>query len=202
MAEVEVTRHHKSLVEFMNKKVIQIVSSVVIVAIIIFAYFKMDGTGNNSQSYFAFSTSSPSSFDSNNSGSFSGSQSYTNNQYGFSVNIPKGTEAKSFEEGEGDTILIQSHDTKSFSMQIHISPFDEDVSLTAARIHKDVPDLKMQELIEIDTGGVATVAFFSTDGGTKYREIWFVYTGNLYQIIAPANQDDATGKVMESWVWK
>lgn len=124
---------------------------------------------------------------------------YTNDTYKFSLNMPDMT-VTSFDEGEGKTILI--HSTKNnFSMQIYVSTFDEDLNITIARIKKDVPDLQMQEPIEIKTDGVSTVAFFTTDGGTKYRQIWFVHNGYLYQILAPADQDDTTAKVMESWKW-
>ena len=124
---------------------------------------------------------------------------YTNDAYGFSLTLPAGMTATNFNEGEGTTILVSNG---TFQMQIFVSQFDEDISLTIARIKKDVPDIKMIEPIEIKTGGVATVAFYSNDNGEKNREIWFVRGGYLYQVLAKASDDNTTGTVMEGWKWK
>ena len=128
---------------------------------------------------------------------------YTNPAYGFTLSVPPPLKVSELVEDEGETILIEGeiNGVKDFSMQIYISSFDEDVSLTASRINADIPDLKMIEPIEIKTDGVGTVAFFSDETGVRYREIWFVRGFFLYQVLAEAKNDDTTGKIMESWEW-
>jgi len=127
-----------------------------------------------------------------------GAKIYKDPSFGFSVRIPTSAKVTSFQEGEGQNILIQD---ASYQMQIYVSGFDENIALTAARIKKDIPDIKMENPMEIETGGVATVAFVSNDRGAPYREIWFVNKGNLYQVLAPADQDPMTATIMQSWVW-
>lgn len=126
---------------------------------------------------------------------------YTNKTYNFSLHLPDGANANQFREGEGEVVLIQSNANAQFSMQIYITAFDENTSLTTARIRADIPDIKMDEPIEIKTDSIPTVAFFSNDGDTKYREIWFVRNGFLFQVLALASTDTMTAKVMESWKW-
>lgn len=128
---------------------------------------------------------------------------YTNKTYGFNMKVPSTLRATGFEEGGGNNVLIRGDYAgfKNFSMQVYISPFDEDISLDIARIKKDIPDMKMIDPIQIKTDGAPTVAFFSEDGGIKYRQIWFVHDYNLYQIITKAEQDDLTAKIMDTWKW-
>ncbi len=86
-------------------------------------------------------------------------------------------------------------------MQIQITPLDEDITLTLERVLQDLPDLKMEEGIEIETDEVATVAFYSSEGTDRFREIWFVHNFQLYQILAKAAQDQITSDIMNTWKW-
>lgn len=128
---------------------------------------------------------------------------YVNKTYSFSLKVPPPLRATGFEEGGGNNVLIRGDigGVKDFSLQLYISPFDEDISLDVARIKKDIPDMKMIDPIEIKTDGASTVAFFSEDSGNRYREIWFVHNFNLYQIITDAKHDDLTAKIMDTWKW-
>ncbi len=130
---------------------------------------------------------------------------YANETYGFGMTLPVNTTAQSVMEGDGETILVQSQsggEHSADSLQISVSPFDEDISLTPARVQKDVPSLKMETPMTVKVDGVSAVAFYSRDGDVRYREVWFVHGGFLYQVLARAEADNTTGKVMESWKWK
>ena len=118
--------------------------------------------------------------------------------YGFSLVVPEGITPSQFDEFGGHTILIQNPD---YQMQIYITLFDEDISLTQERIEYDIPDMKMENSEEIKIDSVNAVSFLSDDNGQKYRQIWFVHGGYLYQILSPASADDITNELMQVWKW-
>jgi hypothetical protein len=180
----------------------QIIISLMVLLVGALLYF---GTGNNKAvdpSLYFGSTASTTEMGvksgadgTSNSGV---AKTYKDPKYNFSIRIPSNAKTTSFAEAGGDTILVQSD---KYQMQIYVSSFDENISLTIGRVKKDIPDIKMQEPMEIETGGVATVAFISNDRGAPYREIWFVNKGYLYQVLAPAGEDAMTATIMQSWVW-
>lgn len=130
---------------------------------------------------------------------------YTNTKYNFSFIPPVGFQVSAFPEGDsGDTVLLQSADGKS-GFQIFISPFDEEGPITAERIKKDIPDMVIQNPKQVafpqsapTAGQVQALAFLSRGSGLgDTKELWFVYTGNLYQIEAVASFD--LGSALETW---
>lgn len=154
------------------------------------------------------------------------SEIYNNPDHNFSLELLPGLSTNAFEEGDGDVVLIQldksymsNESYKSYSafqMQITIRPFDEETSLTAARIQKEVPEIKMQNPISVKADGTDAVSFVSCSPSSPseerrpagqerlncFRQIWFVQNHELYQIIAPSQFDNVTGKLMESWKWE
>lgn len=126
-----------------------------------------------------------------------------NTLYGFSVAVPDGLKVNSFSQDDGDFYLMQGEldNIKDFSFQIFVREYGDNVNINIAMIKKDIPDLKMIEPIEIKTDGDDTVAFYSQDDGEKYREIWIIHNGYLYQIISKASNDNITGQIMETWKW-
>lgn len=128
----------------------------------------------------------------------SGGQKYENAEYGFSINLPKEATSSEIDEYGADMVLIRDG---THQIQIYITPFDEDISLTIQRIKGDIPDLEMKDVIESKTDGTASVSFTSTYGDVEYREIWMVRQMNLYQIIAPLAEDEKTQDIIKSWKW-
>lgn len=127
-------------------------------------------------------------------------QVYTHPTYGFSIRIPKELGVGSFQETEGETVLISGKSqSKDFSMQIFVRPFNEDVTITANRIKKDVPSLQMEGPTTVVLGEVKGVAFI--DQERKTREVWVVYDRYLYQILSNPNNDQAVGQILKTWQW-
>ena len=138
------------------------------------------------------------------------STSYTNPLYNFTLTLLPGQKTTSFDEGEGDVVLVSSKTVfkgqpledglQNYEMQITITPFDEDIVLTPERIKKDIPTIKMQNPISVNVGGTPAVSFIDTADTT--RQTWFVKDKNLYQIISSPSFDNITGKLMQSWGWE
>ncbi len=130
---------------------------------------------------------------------------------GFSFSYLKDYSISSFGnyfDSAGETILLQKDagDGKTQQgLQVLITPFDEDISLTIARIKKDLPSLHVLEAREqmISNGDVSAQAVvFSSDNNLstgKSLEAWFIYRKNLYQISSPADSSDLFNKVISTW---
>jgi hypothetical protein len=132
-------------------------------------------------------------------------------KFGFSVALPEGATLTDFEEATGNSVMIKKDD---FEMQIFISDFDEDISLTAERIKGDIPDMQMYDTEEVQIGqkgdcptagscyttGVAFVSL--NEQGIKNREVWFIRDYKLYQVTSNPKHDDTVGKIFQSWKWK
>ena len=138
---------------------------------------------------------------------------YTHPDPNFSFQYPKTMNATSFEEGEGETILVQfdaSYKSNTsyqsypnLAFQIYISDFDEDITLTAERIKKDLPDTVINQPKSISVGNITATAFLSSDEslGQTY-EVWLVYNKHLYQILSYASQKDLVDKILATWSWQ
>lgn len=123
---------------------------------------------------------------------------YQNSIYGFSITLSGEMLATEFEESGGDTILIKD---STYQMQIRITPFDEDIVLTKERIKKDIPDIKMENPEAVSIDGTEGVTFTSDTDGTRYKEVWFVRGGYLYQTLSLASGDEVTNKIISGWKW-
>ncbi len=87
--------------------------------------------------------------------------------------------------------------------QITIFPFDEPGPPTEERIKKDLPGLAVLEAKSVSVAGVETLQFKSVDesvGGTF--EVWFVYSGNFYQIQTYREFSRELQEIMKSWQFK
>ena len=137
-----------------------------------------------------------------------GSKIYSDNDYSFSFKYPQDFSIGAFSDAENTkTILVQNAE-KTAGIQIYISSFGENITLTPERIKKDVPDIAMSDVKSISVGQeqrsdlptaqaglsvpalrsdlVTAVSFQSGNVSTgKSREVWFVYKSDLYQISAP-----------------
>lgn len=142
--------------------------------------------------YFSRSSNSPSSL-------LSLAKTYTNADFGFSINYPEGYAASSFADGApdpdtgepGTTILVQNASTTK-GFQIYISAFNEpDTVLTKERILKDLPDLSILNEQRVKIGGnISGLSFQSKTDAGQERDVWFVYKNHLYQVSAPQDSEN------------
>ena len=129
-----------------------------------------------------------------------GVQKYTDATYGFSFQYPQDFKVTSFPEGDGETVLIREPDGKE--LQIFVSSFDEPGPITPERIHKDIPDMDIENPKQITVsknGGVPALAFTSRDGGMMLDVVWFVGSGNLYRISAKEGSEGFIESILASW---
>jgi len=122
---------------------------------------------------------------------------YENSEFGFSLKLPEGFEIKNLEEVNGEMFLVEGGD---YQMQIFVSDFDEAIALTVERIKRDIPDLQMQDVGEIEVGGAGAVSF--TDAEQNTREIWFVRNYKLYQISSSPEESEISNTIIGSWSWQ
>lgn len=127
--------------------------------------------------------------------------SYTHPDNLFSFSYPNDFSVRTQDDGEeGETIMIERQGT---GVQIFISPFDENIALTPERIREDIPELVMNNTEVISVGGTQATAFVSTNASTETsNEIWFVYTGRLYQASAPKGSEKLMSGIIKSWRWE
>lgn len=132
----------------------------------------------------------------------SDSMAYTDTDYHFSFLYPRVYHARSFSDLEDTkTVLVEDQDIKQ-GLQVFVSPFDEDITLTTERIKKEMPDLVVLEPQNISMDGVTGVAFRSTNAlSTESSELWFVHNGNLYQVSAPVTSKDLFDAIITKWKW-
>ena len=130
-------------------------------------------------------------------------KTYSNPQYRFSFDYPSELRASAFTapDGNGDVVVVAGNKPDD-GFQILISAFDEQVNqLTAARIRKDVPDMKILQPQDVllGTEGKGIAFMDGTDASTAKRQIWFVAGSRLYQITAPAIFDGRLKEIMATW---
>ncbi len=131
---------------------------------------------------------------------------YTDASTGFSFAYPAGFTISSFGspyDASGETVLLQE-DEGSKGLQVLVTPFDESVVLTAARIHHDLPQLDMADVSTRTVGqGSRTaqaVVFKSANSSIgNSSEAWFLYEKRLYQVSAAADSSVAFSNVLDSW---
>ena len=152
-------------------------------------------------------------------------QEYSHPTYHFSFKYPDGftvstippvmSEVEPSAEGQGETVLVESADSK-VGVQIVISPYGSDVDITAEMIARDIPEMKVSDAQELLVGeGRKGLAFMSDnpafcaspepcaeEGNGKAREVWFVFGGNLYQISTYAEQDEFLKGLFGTWQFK
>src|SRR3989338_945017 len=126
-------------------------------------------------------------------------QTYTHAEIGFSFDYPEGYNIGEFSDGlDGEQQLLVQKDSVGF--QLKITPFEEDVTLTEERIEEDVPDIVINEPIQIKVGEAIALAFLSeSESLGQTREVWWVYRGYLYQITTYTEFDETMVKILETW---
>lgn len=116
----------------------------------------------------------------------------------FSFTYPKNFTVGNFDELNHKIVLVQNA-KKEHAFQIAISSFDEpNTVLTVDRVKKDLPNLKMQDPLQINIGSQGSGVSF-VDSGTRMREVWFVYNSFLYQITATRESEGLLESVLKTW---
>lgn len=130
-------------------------------------------------------------------------QTYSDSTYRFSFKHPQGFTVTQLSGTGGDEtiLLIQSSD-KKVGIQAVISPYGEDVDITAALIRAQLPNIKIDDAQTVEVGASRLGVAFMSDSqafGGKSREVWFVWNKNLYQISTYAEYDEFLKKMFSTW---
>jgi uncharacterized membrane protein len=191
----------------MSSKILKrnIMISVVIVLVLVgvLLLFRKNNDTGNLGSYFGFDNNAV-DMGSNYQNDFESGvyeikdNKYENQKYNFLINLPENSVATSIMEEGGEAILIKN---EGYEMQIFVSAFADNNPITPARIKRDIPDLIMNNPLEVIIDGTVTTAFLSNETGINLRHIWFARGGFLYQVTAPAEADFLTGEIMKKWKW-
>jgi len=124
---------------------------------------------------------------------------YNDTTAGFSFKYPLDATVQNTTDqndgGAGNTTLIVKAKSGE-EIQVTVSPFDENISLTADRIKKDIPTMVMKNTKTVQEGvasgalGTAVQAVYFETATT--REVWFVTASNLYQVSGLLSDPRAT----------
>lgn len=132
---------------------------------------------------------------------------YFHKKYNFSLNYPSIFKTSNFIEGGGEQIQFQSDNGDWF--QIYVTPWDEGNTITPERIKKDLSSIVIKEPQQVILGpkqkdgiGPHALIFFSKDGSTETREIWFAENGYLFQITTYKRLDSVIGNILSTLVFK
>lgn len=117
----------------------------------------------------------------------------------FSFEYPEGFSAGEFpgEEVGSTNILVQKN---NIGFQLYIRSSDENVELTADIVKQDLPNLTVDQPMQIQIGQAVGLVFLSKDTSSEIvREIWWVHSGHLYQITTYPEFDDVMVEILKSW---
>lgn len=126
-----------------------------------------------------------------------GDKNYLDTTSKFTFSYPKDYSVKEIPapaEGEARTLLLSKGENAP-SVQVAVSPFDEEIVLTIERIETDVPDLEMKNPQAIDIAGTKGVKFES-DAGVN---VWFIAKGNLFQLTAFSAEVGVLDEIVSSF---
>jgi hypothetical protein len=122
---------------------------------------------------------------------------YTHPIYGFSFPYFTDFTVQEIEEDHGELVLVQNP-AVGMGFQIFVTPDDEAAPLTVERIHHDLPDMRMDEVMEFmlsdDTPAVRFVSHDAVLGDVG--ETWFRRDGHVYQLSVSAPERD----LQDAWV--
>lgn len=125
---------------------------------------------------------------------------YANDAHGFSFRYPKDFEANEFTTEEGGIVIVVGKKGGEEEFQILASPFDESGPLTQERITQDIPEIVIEQPIQVIIAGETAILFWSNDSVLgKTREVWFTHGMTLYQVSSAATLDATLSRVMATW---
>jgi hypothetical protein len=129
-------------------------------------------------------------------------QTYTNETFGFSLQMPAdftASDAGQVASTSGEAVVLQHGED---AVQIVITPYGEDLrDLTSDLIEQDYPYLAITDAQPVETAPGHTGLSFRSDGafGTNSSNVWFVYRGNLYQLMTYAQLDGLLKSMVATW---
>jgi len=130
-------------------------------------------------------------------------ETYTNNEYGFSLTLPEGFSARTMSANALGSKTVVLEDGKGNGIQITVTPFDEDVrALTQERIERDVPDMEIKDPQTVEIGANHTGLAFVSDNPAfngASREVWFVFRKQLYQVSTYLRLDELLQTMFQTW---
>lgn len=123
-------------------------------------------------------------------------EEYRSDKFGFTFEYPAGAEIAEIREGETFVILLTSNIQHPITsqLQIAITPFDEDIVLTEARIRADLPAMPMQDARPARLGSAEGVRFTNDT-----NELWAVWNGYLYQLKALEKDAALLETIAKGW---
>ena len=121
----------------------------------------------------------------------------------FSFSYPYSSVVSKINEGKTETVIIKNNGLEA---QIYSTPFDENISLTPERIKKDVPNIRMDDVVVDSVGNgnaTSSVVWFTTDNGLGLvtREGWFVHGYVLFQISAGPSSVSLEKSIIDSFLF-
>lgn len=122
---------------------------------------------------------------------------------GYSFRYPSEFKIGSFDEGEGYVLLGQNEATKEW-FQFFITEFDESEPLTVERIKKDLPNLMIENPVNIVIGqekNISALLFSSKNQAGQTREVWFSSGGYLFQASTVDGGDGLIGPILDSFAF-
>lgn len=136
---------------------------------------------------------------------FANPETFEHPQRSFSFKYPGDLSVGQFDERGGEMVVVQDSN-RQVGFQIFISPTDENISMSKARIQDDLPDLEVRDPQPVQLGDNTGqgLAFYSDNDafGGDSREVWFTYDEYLYQISTYASQDPLLKQVLSSWTFR
>jgi hypothetical protein len=128
---------------------------------------------------------------------------YVNSFYGFSFEYPKEFTVGQFGDGAGESIVLQSAGSSARSgVQIFVSPVDSPIELTPSVIQKELPGTEVKNAKKIELDGKAKGIIFESNNPAfdgKSAELWFYYSGNVYQVTSYPEGANKMTEIMGTW---
>jgi hypothetical protein len=131
-----------------------------------------------------------------------GQSIFTEDSLGFFFTVPPGFRAQKLLDDSGETILVQSADD-THGFQVYITSFSDPASsITKGRIENEA-GMTVANEAPLTVAGVAQgLQFNSTADTPPTRQAWFVYNGDLYQVLTWASDESLLQTVLASWQFR
>jgi hypothetical protein len=135
------------------------------------------------------------------------SETYTHAAPGFSFRYPGAFRAHEIPQADDSTLLLVEDPTRERQgFQVFSMPYDEQGSITEARIHADVPNKVIEDVHPVQADGVEGLAFTSDDdthnqGLGRLFEVWTVHDGVLYQLATYPELAGELQQVVSTWTF-
>jgi len=128
-----------------------------------------------------------------------GKRKYSNANFRFSLLYPENLVAKEYTE-QGGALAVTFEDPHTYDgFQIYVTPYAQDY-ITPQRFKSDEPSGVIREQTDAMVGGVRATTFFGKNAlMDDTREVWFVHSGNLFEVTTYKDLDVWLGDIMQTW---